>query len=66
MSYFNPGNKDEVLESYHEVFIGYESGAIGLFRISLESSPKVEGAPVDDPLAMTTTFKIQHTLMIAP
>ena len=30
---------EEVLEPDHEVFIGYESGAIGMFRIKLLTLP---------------------------
>lgn len=33
-----PGQAPNLLESEHEIFIGYESGAIGLMKVWLEAN----------------------------
>ena len=53
--------KDEVLEADHEVFVGYESGAVGMFRIYIKSLPIQEPA---DPAA--PTIDIEVIMYIAP
>jgi len=38
-----------VLEADHEVFVGYESGAVGMFRIYIKSLPATEPADPEAP-----------------
>mmetsp|Transcript_2641 Transcript_2641/g.4410 ORF Transcript_2641/g.4410 Transcript_2641/m.4410 type:complete len:185 (+) Transcript_2641:720-1274(+) len=48
-------NKEIVAEVHHEVFLGYESGAIGLFKLWLS-----EG------LVNPDDYKIEHLVLISP
>ena len=72
-----PKVKDEVLEADHEVFVGYESGAVGMFRIYLKSLPVKEGdeeAPTLDvevvmyiaPQKVTADIDCKHVLAMLP
>lgn len=56
-----PKQKEEVLEADHEVFIGYESGAVGMFKISLKSLPAKEPADPEAP-----TIDVEVIIYISP
>jgi len=56
-----PKPKDEVLEADHEVFVGYESGAVGMFRVYIKSLPPKEPADPEAP-----TIDVEAVIYIAP
>ena len=50
-----------MLEADHEVFVGYESGAVGMFRICIKSLPAKD--PVDPE---APTIDIEVIMYISP
>ncbi len=71
--------KDEYIESDHEVFIGFETGAVGMFRIWLKSLVVPEGADPEThpsieielmvyiaPQKITAEMECKHVLAMLP
>ena len=62
-----PEQEVPVMEDYHEVFLGYESGAIGLVRISLspdDTAPKIEHLIMILPRKIVSDFGAKHILAL--
>lgn len=55
---------DDDKESDHEVFIGYQSGAVGMFKIWIKGIIVPEGAKEPDP--DDPTIEMCHKIYIAP
>lgn len=62
-----PEQEVPVMEDYHEVFLGYESGAIGMIRISLavnSPEPKVESLILILPRKIISELGAKHILSL--
>ena len=60
----NMPKQDENQEPDHEVFIGYQSGAVGMFKIWINAIIIPEGGKEPDP--EDPTIEMCHKIYIAP
>ena len=64
-----PEREVPVMEDYHEVFLGYESGAIGMVRVSLgvnsaDDAPKIESLILILPRKIISELGAKHILAL--